>query len=336
MPQRSAASNQQALDKLTAAISSFRLAGHPWGEALALSKVGQLYQRATDMTRARATLAEALALARAIEDDGSKESVSSRLARPSRVARTPARAGVLRTGARDLRARRSGRPGHRPHECRHRVERPARVSDCGGRLRPGAAARLECRRSRAGRTHPQQPWRHAPSDRRRAACPGALPESASPQSVHRQRSARVDGHQQHRDRLQAVGRLSTSARSYTQSLELVRTLGNPSNEAQLLNNIGNIQKAEGQPDESLESFDQALSIFRRLEARPGEAMVLNNIAAPPTISWASIKKALNLHLQSHEVRKAAGDRRGDSSSLNNAGLAWHKLREPARGARVSA
>ncbi len=68
MPQRSAASNQQAFDKLTAAISSFRLAGHRWGEALALSKVGQLYQRAPDMTRARTTLAEALAIARSIED----------------------------------------------------------------------------------------------------------------------------------------------------------------------------------------------------------------------------------------------------------------------------
>ena len=332
-PQRSAAADQQAKATLTAAIASFRQADYRWGEALALSRLGQLYQRGTtDMTLARTTLAEALTLARAIEDVPARRGVSPRAWHDlHRFTRPQARAGVLRTSARDLRVpRRSRRPGHCPHECCHRVERPAGVSDCGGCLRPGAAARLECWRPRAGRTHPQQPWRHAPAAWRRAAGLGALPESASPQPVHRQRSARVDGRQQHGDRLQAAGRLPPGARVLRAvACRCVRQLGNPSNEAQLLNNIGNIQKAEGRPEESLGPSTRRWRSSAGSGHRRARPWSLNNMGSAH-FQLAQYRPHWISTCSPATCRKALGDRRGEASSLNYAGVAWHKLGEPSR------
>jgi CHAT domain-containing protein/tetratricopeptide (TPR) repeat protein len=108
-----------------------------------------------------------------------------------------------------------------------------------------------------------------------------------------------------------------------------RELGDGSQEARMLNNLGGVYDLLGEPDAALEHYEQALDLRRTLADRRGEAETLNNIAVIHRIlgEW---QEALRIYDQEREILASLGERPLKGKLLSNLGFAYNSLGEPQR------
>ena len=105
---------------------------------------------------------------------------------------------------------------------------------------------------------------------------------------------------------------------YQQALPLSQTVGDHAGEAVSLHNIGFVYHALGEKQKALDYYQQSLSLQKAVGDRAGEAETLNNIGTV-YISLGEKQKALDYLQQSLSLRKAVGDRAGEATTLNNIG-----------------
>jgi tetratricopeptide (TPR) repeat protein len=78
--------------------------------------------------------------------------------------------------------------------------------------------------------------------------------------------------------LSQYGDLTEALACYAEVLPFFRQLGDQSQEAQILNNLGGVYDVLGDPDTALGHYEQALALRRALGEQYGEAQTLSNIA----------------------------------------------------------
>jgi len=117
-----------------------------------------------------------------------------------------------------------------------------------------------------------------------------------------------------------------SIEKYHEALELYRRAADRDGEAQILNNIGEVNWLLGERQKALEKFNEALPIRREIGDRSGEATTLSNIGAVYS-SLGEMRKALEKLNESLPIRRAVGDRSREAVTLNNIGQVYLELGE---------
>jgi tetratricopeptide (TPR) repeat protein/CHAT domain-containing protein len=107
--------------------------------------------------------------------------------------------------------------------------------------------------------------------------------------------------------------------TYTTALKVFRQTGSRALEAIALNNIGQVQDAQGRYAEALDTFQQALTIRRALGDRQGEGITLSNIGAVYE-GMSHYPEALEALEQALSILREVTDRQGEGSVLNTIGL----------------
>ena len=123
-----------------------------------------------------------------------------------------------------------------------------------------------------------------------------------------------------------LGEKQKALEYYSQSLLLCRTLGDRGGEASNLNSIGLVYDDLGEKQKALEYYSQSLPLQRAVGDRGGEASTLNNIG----IIYDDLgekQKALEYYSQSLPLQRAVGNRRGEAVTLNNIALVYLQLGE---------
>ncbi|MEG4059281.1 tetratricopeptide repeat protein, partial [Microcoleus sp. Pol7_B2] len=123
-----------------------------------------------------------------------------------------------------------------------------------------------------------------------------------------------------------LGEKQKALEYYSQSLPLLRAVGDRGREAISLNNIGGVYADLGEQQKALEYYSQSLPLYRAVGDRGGEAITLNNIG----LGYSELgekQKALEYYSQSLPLRRAVGDRGGEAITLNNIGLGYSELGE---------
>jgi tetratricopeptide (TPR) repeat protein len=106
---------------------------------------------------------------------------------------------------------------------------------------------------------------------------------------------------------------------YEQALPILREVGHRVGEAATLNNMAGVYRQAGHLQEALTLYEQALPILREVGHRAGEAATLNNMAL---VYWQTghPQEALKFYEQALPIRREIGDRAGEVATLN--GLAY--------------
>jgi len=123
-----------------------------------------------------------------------------------------------------------------------------------------------------------------------------------------------------------LGEKQKALEYYSQSLLLCRTLGDRGGEASNLNSIGLVYDDLGEKQKALEYYSQSLPLQRAVGDRGGEASTLNNIGLAYS-ALGETQKALEYYSQSLPLQRAVGDRRGEAATLNNIGRIYDDLGE---------
>ncbi|MEG4984501.1 CHAT domain-containing protein, partial [Microcoleus sp. BR0-C5] len=113
---------------------------------------------------------------------------------------------------------------------------------------------------------------------------------------------------------------------YSQSLPLSRAVGDRSQEAVTLNNIGLVYSELGEKQKALEYYNQSLPLSRAVGDRLQQALTLNNIGANYS-DLGEKQKALEYYSQSLPLSRAVGDRSQEALTLNNIGANYSELGE---------
>ena len=191
-------------------------------------------------------------------------------------------------------------------------------------------------RPRAGRTHPQQPWRHAPAASATCRWPGALPARrfplAGPPAIVQLESMVINNTG---IAYKQLGDFRRALESYNSRWCSCRKLGNPSNEAQLLNNIGNITGRRAKAGGVSWVLRTGAVDLPPPQAQPGEAMVLNNMgSAYYQLGPLSERLGPPPSVARHRKPWRRSARRGVSAQLRRGRVA--QARRAVEGARVPA
>ncbi|MGC1248076.1 MAG: tetratricopeptide repeat protein, partial [Spirulinaceae cyanobacterium] len=110
---------------------------------------------------------------------------------------------------------------------------------------------------------------------------------------------------------------------WEEALKLWQQVGDQSQQALILNNLGAVYKNLGEKQEALNYYNQALLLRRAVGDRGGEAVTLNNIGAVYN-SLGEKQKALDYYDQALPLYRAVGDRRGEATTLNNIALLQYR------------
>ena len=129
--------------------------------------------------------------------------------------------------------------------------------------------------------------------------------------------------------LPARGELRAALDCYREPLELFRRLGEPREEAAVLNNLGFAYFNLGEPQLSEASYRQALAIRREIGDRSGEAQALNNLAVLFR-SLGEVGSALTSYRETLEILSTLDDRRQEAAVLSNLGVVYSLLGEVER------
>jgi tetratricopeptide (TPR) repeat protein len=92
-------------------------------------------------------------------------------------------------------------------------------------------------------------------------------------------------------------------------------------EAHAFNNIGYIQKNEGNISDALEYYNRSLKLFTELNDKTGTATAYNNLASLYN-NLANVSKALDLYHRSLKIREELADKKGVANTLNNIGFIY--------------
>ncbi len=123
-----------------------------------------------------------------------------------------------------------------------------------------------------------------------------------------------------------MGEKQKALEYYSQSLPLLRAVGDRGGEATTLNNIGLVYSALGEQQKALEYYSQSLPLKRAVGDRGGEATTLNSIGLVYS-ELGEKQKALEYYSQSLPLKRAVGDRGGEATTLNNIGSVYSALGE---------
>jgi len=123
-----------------------------------------------------------------------------------------------------------------------------------------------------------------------------------------------------------LGEKQKALEYYSQSLPLSRALGSRGGEASTLNSIGLVYDDLGEKQKALEYYSQSLPLSRAVGDRGVEAATLNNIGLVYS-DLGETQKALEYYSQSLTLKRALGDRRGEAATLNNIGRIYDDLGE---------
>jgi CHAT domain-containing protein/Tfp pilus assembly protein PilF len=113
---------------------------------------------------------------------------------------------------------------------------------------------------------------------------------------------------------------------FHQAATILHSTGDRSGEASALNNIGRVYDDLGQKQKALEYFWQALPLQRAEGDRFDEAISLNNIGLV-YYGLGENQKALGYYKDALTLRRAVGDRLGEAVTLNNIGRIHEVLGE---------
>lgn len=113
---------------------------------------------------------------------------------------------------------------------------------------------------------------------------------------------------------------------WQESLKLWQEVGDKSQQALMLNNIGIAYNNLGEKQEALNHYKQALSLRREVGDRRGEATTLNNMGSVYD-SLGAKQEALNYYNQALLLRRQVGDKRGEATTLSNIGSVYDSLGE---------
>src|SRR6476661_9600487 len=123
-----------------------------------------------------------------------------------------------------------------------------------------------------------------------------------------------------------LGEKQKALEYYSQSLPLLRAVGDRREEAITLISIGTVYSELGEKQKALEYYSQSLPLQRAVGDRGGEASTLNNIGLAYS-ALGETQKALEYYSQSLPLQRAVGNRRGEAVTLNNIALVYLQLGE---------
>jgi CHAT domain-containing protein/Tfp pilus assembly protein PilF len=124
-----------------------------------------------------------------------------------------------------------------------------------------------------------------------------------------------------------IGKPEEALKYFNQTLPILRTVGDRRGEAKTLSNIGVIYRGIGNPEEALKFYNQALPILREVGDRGGEATTLHNIGLV-YLGIGKPEEALKFYNQALPIRREVGDRSGEATTLNNIGGVYHDIGKP--------
>jgi len=124
----------------------------------------------------------------------------------------------------------------------------------------------------------------------------------------------------------SMGELRNAIEYFSQALPLEREVKNVANEGVTLHNIGAAWEDLGEKRKALDYYNQALSLQRSVQDGPGEATSLNDIGHVYS-DFGDKQKALDYFNHALAIERAAGDRADEAVSLNNIGGLYDDLGE---------
>lgn len=113
---------------------------------------------------------------------------------------------------------------------------------------------------------------------------------------------------------------------YQEALTLFRAIGDKTQEAAALNDIGTIYDALGEKQKALDFLNQALPLRRAADDKQGEAVTLNNTGVVYR-SLGEMRKALDCYNRALQIIRSTGDRESEATMLNNLGAVYRALGE---------
>ena len=121
-----------------------------------------------------------------------------------------------------------------------------------------------------------------------------------------------------------LGNYPAAMESYEESLALKRELGNRAGEANTLGNIGNVYQSLGNYPAAMESYEESLALKRELGDRAGEANTLGNIGIVYRL-LGNYPAAMESYEESLALMRELGDRAGEAITLGNIGNVYGLL-----------
>ncbi|MFM7787698.1 MAG: tetratricopeptide repeat protein, partial [Microcystis panniformis] len=125
----------------------------------------------------------------------------------------------------------------------------------------------------------------------------------------------------------ALGEKQKALDYLQKSLLLSRAVGDRSQEATTLSNIGAVYSALGEKQKALDYYQQALPLRRAVGDRRGEAVTLHNIVRVYD-DLGEKQKALDYYQQALPLSRAVGDRAGEAIILTGIGLVYRDQGKP--------
>jgi len=119
------------------------------------------------------------------------------------------------------------------------------------------------------------------------------------------------------------GDMPKALENYHKSLKIYEETGNNKGTATSLYNIGNIYRQHGNIPQALQYFQKSLKVAEEAENNKGVANSLNNIGAIYELQ-GDFTKALDYYRKSLEIREEIGNKTGISTSLNNIGFIYNQ------------
>ena len=125
----------------------------------------------------------------------------------------------------------------------------------------------------------------------------------------------------------ALGENQKALDFYQQALPLSRAVGDRSQEAITLHNIGLVYHTLGEKQKALDFYQQALPLSRAVGDHAREAITLNNIGGVYS-NLGEKQKALDFYQQALPLRRTVGDRAGEATTLSNIGYLLQQQKQP--------
>jgi CHAT domain-containing protein len=123
-----------------------------------------------------------------------------------------------------------------------------------------------------------------------------------------------------------TGELQKALESYQQALPLFENSGYAAGEALALNNIGLLYSDLGEATQALEYYEEALALHRKINDPIGEGNALKNMGSLHS-RIGELEKALEYYQQALPIFEAASNPRGKASTLSSMGVIYSYLKE---------
>jgi CHAT domain-containing protein len=121
-----------------------------------------------------------------------------------------------------------------------------------------------------------------------------------------------------------LGERQKALEFYNQALPLRREAGDKQGEAVTLNNIGVVYRSFGEPRKALENYNQSLALIRSINDKDSEAAMLNNLGAVYR-ALGELQKALDVYAEALPLWLALKNVRGEAVTLSNLGGVYRSL-----------